>query len=86
MKQVPNPDHPGWYLRKELEARKWTNLHFADLTGINVTTVSRIIQGGSSINAKRAIAIGKTFGTGPEVWMNLQAAYDLWQAGYRSKS
>lgn len=86
MKQVPNPDHPGWYLREELEERMWTKFHFADLTGMHHITVSWIIRGWAKINAKRAIAIGKAFGTGPEVWMKLQTAYDLWRAGYRSES
>ena len=27
-----------------------------------------------------ALFIGKAFGTGPEIWLNLQRAYDLGQA------
>ncbi len=31
--------------------------------------------------AETALAIGAAFGTGPEVWINLQSAYDLHMAG-----
>ncbi len=91
--QIPNPPHPGEYIRKELMERDWTQKHFAGLAKMSLTTVSEIINGRVRINVHRAIAIGKAFsckdcfglGTSPELWMNLQRDYDLWRAGYRKE-
>jgi HTH-type transcriptional regulator/antitoxin HigA len=43
--------------------------------------VNEIINGRKRITAETALAIGAAFGTGPEVWINLQSAYDLYLAG-----
>lgn len=52
------------------------------------SSVSALITGKADVNAKRAIVLDQVFDSeslGPMYWMNLQAAYDLWRAGYRSE-
>jgi len=39
--------------------------------------ISQIIAGKRSITAETALRLGKWFGTGPHIWLNLQQAYDL---------
>jgi len=39
--------------------------------------ISKIISGKRSITANTALRLGKWFGTGPKIWLNLQQAYDL---------
>ncbi len=39
--------------------------------------VSAIVNGRRAITADTAIRLGKYFGTSPEVWMGLQADYEL---------
>ena len=39
--------------------------------------ISAIVNGKSAITADTAIRLGRYFGTSPEVWMGLQADYEL---------
>ena len=41
------------------------------------TRTSEIVNGRRSISADTALRLARYFGTTPEFWMNLQAAYDL---------
>jgi len=47
---------------------------------INPARVNDIVHGRSAITAAIALRLAKYFGTTPELWMNLQADYDLRQA------
>jgi HTH-type transcriptional regulator/antitoxin HigA len=71
---------PGDYLRDELVERGWSETEFADILGRPVQAVSEILNGKKEITADTAIALGEAFGTSPELWLNLQAAYRLHQA------
>jgi len=44
---------------------------------VPVTRVSEIVNGRRSITADTALRLARYFGTTPEFWMSLQAAYDL---------
>ncbi|MEA1897837.1 MAG: HigA family addiction module antitoxin [Bacteroidota bacterium] len=39
--------------------------------------LTQIIAGKRTITAETALRLGKWFGTGPNIWLNLQQAYDL---------
>jgi antitoxin HigA-1 len=39
--------------------------------------VSQILSGKRNITADTALRLGRWFGTGPQLWLNLQQAYDL---------
>jgi len=68
---------PGDYIRGELEARKWTQVDFARIIGRPLQAVNEIVNGKKRITVETAKEIGAAFGTGPEVWVNLQSYYDL---------
>ena len=44
---------------------------------VPVTRTSEIVNGRRRISADTALRLARYFGTTPELWMNLQAAYDL---------
>lgn len=44
---------------------------------IPVSRVSQIVSGGRAITADTALRLAEYFGTGAELWMNLQSDYDL---------
>jgi addiction module HigA family antidote len=50
---------------------------------LNVSRVflSKILNGKSGISADMAILLSQWLGTSPDVWIGMQAQYDLWQAG-----
>ncbi len=45
--------------------------------GVNPARVDDVVHGRSAITAAIALRLGKYFGTTPELWMNLQASYEL---------
>lgn len=68
---------PGEFIRDELEARGWTQEEFAEILNRPIQTVNQIINGKKEITPATAMAIAEAFGTSPEVWLNLEAAYRL---------
>ncbi len=72
------PVHPGEILREDLlkPLRISINRLGRDLR-VPVTRVSEIVNGRRSITADTALRLARYFGTTPEFWMSLQAAYDL---------
>lgn len=68
---------PGEYIQDELEARGWLQSDLVDILGVDKKTVSDIVAGKRSITPDMAVLIGEAFGTGPEVWLNLDNAYRL---------
>ena len=43
-------------------------------------TLSRVLNGKAGISATMAIRLATALRTSPELWMNMQAQYDLWRA------
>lgn len=68
---------PGDYIREELKERGWTQSDLAFITGEDPSLINRIITGNRKISARLAHALGDAFGTGAQVWLNLQNAYLL---------
>ncbi len=73
-------DHPGEYIREELEARGWSQLDLAYILGRPVGSINPIISGKRGITADMAKALGKAFDVPAEFFMNLQRMYDLSRA------
>ena len=49
--------------------------------GVAPRRISEIVLGKRAVTADTALRLAKAFGTTPEFWMNLQASYDLEDAG-----
>jgi len=45
--------------------------------GIPTSRITAIVNGTGAIVAETAILLGRRFGTSAEIWMNLQAGFDL---------
>jgi HTH-type transcriptional regulator/antitoxin HigA len=72
---------PGDFIREELEARGWTQGELARIIGRPIQVVNAIINGKKEITPETAVALGAAFGTSAVLWLNLQVAYRLAQAG-----
>lgn len=72
---------PGDFLREELEAREWTQTDLAEILGRPVGTVNEIISGKRGVTPETARGLAAALGTTPELWMNLDAAYQLSRVG-----
>ena len=72
--------HPGIILHKEFFGPMGiTQLAAAKATGIPQSRLSEILAGRRSISADTAARLGRFFGVDPRSWLNLQAAFDLWE-------
>lgn len=76
-----NPPHPGSVLFEEyISAYKFSISAFALRIGTSRKNLSEIINGKTGISAEMALKLSKALGTSAQLWLNMQQAYDLWQA------
>lgn len=75
-----NPPHPGRQIRTALDACNMNIKKGAEHLGVNRVTLSRVINGQAGISSEMAIRLGKAFNRDAEVWVRMQATYDLAQA------
>lgn len=80
------PTHPGALLREDvLPAAGITQTELAERMGVSRLTVSEILHEKRSVTADIAHRLGRVFGNGPELWLNMQKAVDLWEALEKNK-
>jgi addiction module HigA family antidote len=76
-----NPPHPGLSVRLNcLEPLGLSVTDGAKALGVSRTTLSRLINGQAGVSPDMAIRLAKAFGATPDIWIRMQAAYDLAQA------
>lgn len=73
-----NPSHPGLVLREYLGDLSVTEA--ASRLSITRAALSRILNGSAGISADMALRLRDALGTSAEMWVTMQANYDLWQA------
>ena len=79
------PTHPGGILKRQyIEPLSLTISELANTLGISRKTLSKIVNEHGSITPDMALRLSKAFKTTPELWLNLQRNYDLWQASHNS--
>ena len=84
MKQSENI-HPGDVLNLDfLEPLHVSISQVAKDTGLSVRRVSEIVRGQSPVTLDVALRLGRYFRTTPQLWLNLQRAYDLEELQYRN--
>ena len=75
------PIHPGEILREEFMKPLGLSVNRLALElRVPVTRISDIVRCRRSITAVTALRLGRYFGTSAQIWMNLQAKYDLQMA------
>lgn len=81
MLKNPLPIHPGEILDEiYLSQMGWTQTKLAEEVGCAHRKVNEIINGKRAISADFAIDLELVLGTEAEMWVRLQAEYDLDQA------
>jgi len=79
------PTHPGTLIKSDLDALGLTVYAAAPLLGVTKMALHNVIDGKSAVSPRMALRLGKFFGNGPELWMNMQVACDLWDASQEIK-
>jgi len=82
MKKIKRqPTHPGTILREDyLVPLEITITDMAAMLGVSRKTLSKILNGNGGISPEMALRLSRAFGTTPDLWLNLQNNYDLWNA------
>jgi addiction module HigA family antidote len=78
------PPHPGTFLdTRFLRPLGITQDELAHRLGVSRRRVNELVKGRRGISADTALRLGMLFGTGPDIWLDLQQAWDVYQAGRR---
>lgn len=80
------PIHPGEILNLDyLEPMEISQTQLARNIGTTFRTINEIVNGKRGISPDMSIRLGRYFGTSPELWLNLQNQYDLYEAKAKNK-
>jgi addiction module HigA family antidote len=81
------PVHPGEILREDvLPALRLSVSEAARRLGVSRQQLHRILACTHPITTDMALRIGKFAGNGPELWLRMQQAYDLWHLERRMEN
>ncbi|WP_161594680.1 HigA family addiction module antitoxin [Marimonas lutisalis] len=78
-----SPDYavpPGWILEERLAANEISHAEFARRCGRSAKLISEIISGKASLEPETALQFEKVLGVSANVWLALEAKYQLKQA------
>tara|TARA_B100000315_G_C14064642_1_gene357768 strand:+ start:90 stop:404 length:315 start_codon:yes stop_codon:yes gene_type:complete len=80
------PTHPGKIIKEDyLKPLSITITELASILGVSRKTLSKIINKRGAITTEMALRLSRAFDTTPDLWLNLQKNFDLWQAEHTSK-
>ncbi len=71
------PIHPGEILADELQELNISAAELARILHVPTNRITQIINGKRTLTADTALRLGRWFGTGAELWLNLQKSYEL---------
>ncbi len=78
------PVHPGDALREDfMVPLKLSAYAVAKAVGTTPIAISEICRGKRGVSAEMALKLGRLFNVSPELWMGLQADFDLESARLR---
>ena len=86
-KMTRQPTHPGKIIKEDYLSP--LSISIKDMStnlGVSRKTLSKIINERGSVTPDMALRLSRAFDTTPDLWMNLQKNYDLWQAENLSNS
>jgi antitoxin HigA-1 len=79
------PPHPGQTLKEEYLVPLGMSVNaLAKELGIGASRLNEIVLGRRGVSADTALRLARYFGTTPELWLNLQAFYDLRMAQHKA--
>ena len=74
-----HPLHPGALIKDVLiDNTDLSVTEAAEKLGVSRTTLSRLLNGHTGLSPEMALRLSKFFGTSIEMWINIQAQYDVW--------
>ena len=84
--RMHNPPHPGEILQETVLADGRISVtDFAEKLSVSRVALSRVVNGRAAVSADMALRLAAALGGSAESWLQMQGAYDLWQAGKRRR-
>ena len=68
--------HPGEYVGDEMEERGWSIETMMERSQLRRDVIEEIIFGTRRVTRLTARCIGHAFGTGSQLWLDLQKSFD----------
>ena len=82
-----DPVHPGDVLREDFMKPLGLSAYaVAKAVGSSPIAISEIVRCKRGVSAEMALKLGRLFNVSPELWMGIQADYDLEIARHRSEA
>jgi len=79
MSRMFNPAHPGEVLRDWLPENMSVTAAAKELQ-VSRVTLSKVLNAKSGVTAGMALRLSAWLNTSPDIWLNMQTQWDLWQA------
>jgi HTH-type transcriptional regulator/antitoxin HigA len=76
---------PGYFIREQMELRNWTQADLAEIIGITVKHLNKILQDNQPLTLEMARILGEIFNTTAQYWINIDTGYRLWSSTEKSK-
>ena len=77
---IHDPLHPGEIVKDALiDGAGLSVTEAASKLGISRTALSRVLNGHTGISPEMALRLSKLLRTSIEMWINIQAQYDIWK-------
>lgn len=81
------PTHPGAILREDVLPRVSISVtEFARKLGVTRQQLHRVLAEQSDVSTEMALRLGKFCGNGPDMWLRMQEARNLWDARTKIES
>ena len=76
------PTHPGAILREDVlpSFKSMSVSAFARSLSVSRHTLHALLAERSGVSAEVALRLGTLLGNGAQLWLDMQAQFDLWQA------
>lgn len=71
------PTHPGELIRDELEERNLTQAKLAEQIGVSPSLLNEVINGKRGVNTELALLLDAALGISADIWIKLQADYNM---------
>jgi addiction module HigA family antidote len=75
-KRLP-PIHPGEHLKEFMDDSGLTMNQLAKALHVSPNRITAIVHGTRGITAETAMRLARYFGTSVQMWMNMQAHYEM---------
>jgi addiction module HigA family antidote len=77
---MKNPSHPGRVIKGELDELGVGVAEAASALGVTRQQLYRVVRGENAVSPEMALRLEKAIGGSAEMWLRMQASYDLAQA------